>query len=301
LKNNKLWGCDVCAREATNAAINVTLDDVKKDLSASLPEGITLLDVESSNKGPIVLFRCDVHGDFSLRKGSAERTRYYCPKCANANSGYTGQKLKRLIAEDEAGEKAWIAVMEVEVFGVKSLKVGVTTRSLEQRYRWFLKAVFFKCMTTERIAYVVEQLVHKEFYNKHDRRIFLAGLRGGKRWSGDTETYFLSAKDKIVSFMQKAIEDASKGKIDEATIISEIKSIDAASHQKREKNLSNMPVPVVGIDPKTGDKVAEFSSMSEAARAGYRNISLVLNPTNHRKFAGGLKWVRVEKLINKNN
>lgn len=292
LKNNKSWGCDLCAREATNAAIMVTLTDVKKDLEPVLPEGIAILDVESDDKGPIILFQCDLHGDFSLRKGTAEKARYFCPKCANAHAGYAGQKLKRLIAADDDGADTWIAVMEVEVFGVKSLKVGVTTRSLEQRYKWYLKAIFFKCMTTERVAYIVEQLVHREFLRKHDRRIFLAGLRAGKRWAGDTETYYLSAKDEIVAFVQNALEDASQGRIDEADIVFKVEEDEAAEYQGREKDLSNMPVPVVGIDPKTKEVVVKFSSMSEASRAGYRNVSLVLNPKSPRKTAGGLKWMR---------
>ncbi|MCH7760905.1 hypothetical protein IIA15_05815, partial [candidate division TA06 bacterium] len=33
--------------------------------------------------------------------------------------------------------------IEVEVFGLKAMKVGVTTRTLEDRYKWFLRKVFF--------------------------------------------------------------------------------------------------------------------------------------------------------------
>jgi hypothetical protein len=47
--------------------------------------------------------------------------------------------------------------MEIEAFGIPTLKVGVTTRKLELRYRNYLKTIFFSAQLDELDAYVLEQ------------------------------------------------------------------------------------------------------------------------------------------------
>jgi hypothetical protein len=59
----------------------------------------------------------------------------------------------------------------------------------------------------------------------------------------------------------------------------------------RPKDDSRKPVAIVGVDPKSNEVMVEFSSICEAYKAGYRNISTVLS--NSRQLAKGLRWFRL--------
>lgn len=79
-----------------------------------------------------------------------------------------------------------LAVMELEVFGIRAMKVGVTTRSLEERYLWYLKEVFFAITFNELDAYVLQSQIRQKFREHTDLRILKKGMRVGGRWAGGT-------------------------------------------------------------------------------------------------------------------
>ena len=55
--------------------------------------------------------------------------------------GWVGNML-RLAQNKDLSKKAKLALMELEIYGYSTLKVGFTTRKLEERYSHYLKKVF---------------------------------------------------------------------------------------------------------------------------------------------------------------
>ena len=64
--------------------------------------------------------------------------------------------------------------MEVEAVGIEALKVGVTTRSLNERYAHQLKTTFCEARWFEIDAYVLENQIKSEFGDHKDERQWLS-------------------------------------------------------------------------------------------------------------------------------
>jgi hypothetical protein len=77
----------------------------------------------------------------------------------------------------------------VEVFGIRAIKVGFTSRSLEDRYVGSLREVHARIPLPELHAILVETVLHRRLRPYQDNRIMDAGIAGGNRWNGDTELY----------------------------------------------------------------------------------------------------------------
>lgn len=294
IKNNKTNGCDACAREKVTSARQLTTEAIKEELMADLPTLITIIGVERGPQGTRVLASCSQHGDFLTTKGSLAKAKYACPECKRENSGYTSHRLARLIEAGSDGAPCQIGIMEVEVFGLKAIKVGVTIRTLEDRYKWYLKRIHWSATLPERLAYVLESRVHRYFAKVRDDQIRLAGMRGGKRWAGDTEIYLSEKLSEILNFVRAQTEQIPSEHIDYEAELSTLLTEKIFPSVAREKSTANRPKEIVGLDPRTKEVVITFPSISAAARAGYRNVSLVLNPASSRITAGGLEWRRKE-------
>ena len=91
------------------------------------------------------------------------------------------------------------------MFGIRAMKVGVTTRSLKERYLWYLKDVFFEVTLNEIDAYVLENQIRQQFREHTDLRILKKGMRDGSRWGGDTEFYWFREKADIIEFIQSSV------------------------------------------------------------------------------------------------
>lgn len=294
LKNNNTIGCDTCAREKVTSARRLTTEDIAAELTGQLPPLVSLVGVERGPEGTKVRATCAQHGDFLITKGSLAGAKYACPECKRENAGYTSHRLARLIDSGVEGDPCQIGVMEVEVFGLTAVKVGVTTRTLEDRYKWYLKGIHWSATVSERQAYILESRIHRHFADVRDNRIKLAGMRGGKRWGGDTEVYLRSRLSEILHFVRAQIAQVLHEQIDYEEELSRLLTEKTVTYVAREKSLANKPKEIEGLDPTTQEVVVTFPSLSAAARAGYRNVSLVLNPASSRVTAGGLKWRRKE-------
>jgi hypothetical protein len=294
LKNNKTNGCDQCARDKTTKARQLTTEAVQDELADHLPALVTIVGLERGTNGTKVQATCSRHGDFLTTKGALAAAKYACPACKRENAGYTSHRLARLIDAGADGEPCQIGVMDVEVFSLKAIKVGVTTRTLKDRYKWYLKRIHWSATLPERLAYVLESRIHRHFAKMRDDRIRLAGMRGGKRWEGDTEVYRDSHLTEIMDFVRTQIAEIPHEKIDYEAELIKLLGERTVPDLTREKSLANRPKEIEGLDPTTKAVVATFPSLSAAARAGYRNVSLVLNPASSRLTAGGLEWRKKE-------
>ena len=287
------YGCVHCAREASAKTSRLTYVRIHQDLSERLPDNIKILsvDFDKKRKQSVIKINCEYHGESILTKGALQRSILKCPTCGKETRGYAGYRLKRLVETNSSGRPTFLGVMEVEVFGICSLKVGVTTRSFEKRYLWNLKTVHFSTQISERDAYVLENRIHREFKEAHDQRIFKAGLRSGQRWPGDTECYFRRNKDEIVYFIQEYLRKAEILDYARELDMFEVPNF-LPRDASRSKSESNRPVAVIGVDPRTNRVIHEFESVNLARRAGFTNISLTLSDKYGRQLSGGLRWFR---------
>jgi hypothetical protein len=123
-------------------------------------------------------------------------------------------------------------------------------------------------------------------------------MREGKRWGGDTEVYYAERAQAIIAIVNQQLAVLLEEKVDYAReleiMVNELPKGES-SDVSREKDLTNLPVGVVGVDPKTFEVVQEFESISAASRAGYKNVSLVINPDNSQNTANGFRWFRKDE------
>lgn len=293
LINNSGFGCNQCAKENSSENNRLTIEAVREEFKDLIPENITILCLEFNEKSrsSLIKIRCDIHGDFLVTKGHMKRSAHKCPSCGNESIGYAGHRLRSLLASGTKGRGTYIGVMSVEVFGIESLKVGVTTRTLAERYKWNLKKIYFSAQLTEVDAYILENQIHRKFRKQHDLRILMAGMRNGERWSGDTECYWHDRLGEIIEFVKCYLNDISAIDYSKELSVFEVPNF-FPRDVSRTKDETNKPLKVIGVDPDSLEIVVEFDSISDATRAGYRNVSQIISGKSDRQIANGLRWFK---------
>ncbi len=296
LVNKKAWGCGQCARESVAAKVRLTLDDIKEKFADVLPSHVTVVGVtHSPNKPAMVTIQCDIHGDKPVLVGyltrSANGNGYFCPKCGDENVGYAAQRLRRLLDTGEEGRPTWIGVMEVEVYGVRSLKVGVSTRPLTDRYGINLKTIYFSAKLPERDALLIENEIHRSFTEYSDKRILFAGMRIGRRWGGDTECYLFKAQAPIMSLIKQRLNEVERRSFDYRSAANSFVEPDFTKRDvSRPVGVFTKAKPVICLD--TGDWFPSASDAALWARTSGGNLSAAL--AGKRRVAGGYRWVWAE-------
>jgi hypothetical protein len=294
--NNGGVGCNDCANQSAGLMSRLRESEVIEKLSPTLPDHIRILNVtfDPSKHQSVISAICDAHGEFQTTTGYLRKSEHKCPKCGREHVGYTGHRLQELVARQERGRPTYLGVMEIEVFGISAMKVGVTVRSLEERYKWHLKTVFLSVQLDEVDAYILENQIRRNFRRFQDLRIMKAGMRHGERWSGDTEVYRFAIKNEIISFIDDFIRSGSRSlNYEDEVNLYQIPDF-VQRNTSREKSKKNKPISVVGVDPVTNEVVQRFPSTSDAARAGFKSVSMVLSENYDRDLSGGLRWFREE-------
>jgi hypothetical protein len=171
-----------------------------------LPKGVIVLDIDRSDPtNTKILCHCKSHGVFTTTKGSLKTGKYVCNECASFERGYAAKKLAQLSRNNELGSSCHIILLKVRVFDIYSLKLGVTTRTVDNRYGNAVVEIYHDEILPERISYSVEKKMLKKFIDNRDRRIRAAGLISKNRWKGDTELFQLSDKDDILFALKREI------------------------------------------------------------------------------------------------
>jgi len=293
LMNNDAFGCNKCAREQIGKKSRLSIDQIRQEFDSNLPEHVKIVSVnyDENFKSTRIKGICDIHGEFETTKGSLKRSEHKCPNCGKESIGYAGNRLRTLVQSDSRGRPTYIGVMSISVFGIDSIKVGVTTRTLQERYRWNLKEVLFSARLFELDAYILENRIHRHFKRHHDLRILKAGMRNGERWSGDTECYWDDKVEEIIKFIENYITNTSNVDYKQELSFFEVPNFFPRDFS-REKDLTNKPVAVVGVNPTTLEILKEFESISDATRAGYKNVSQIISGSSDRQISGGLRWFK---------
>jgi len=291
LMNEDSYGCVKCASEAAGLSSRLSISDVQASMAADMPDHVEILDVifDHQHKASRIRIRCANHGEQTLPKATLDRSPHKCPKCGRENMGYASNRLSRLVARDAPGRAAVLGVMSIEVFSINALKVGVTTRTLQDRYKWYLKKIHYEVQMPERDVYILENQIHRHFRSKHDLRILMAGMRLGERWAGDTECYFEDQKQQIEDFIQNFLNIKKIEYDDELRMYEIPKFFDR--DVSRPKNLSNRRAPIVAVDPISKVTKYEFQCIADAVRAGFFNVSTA-SRSNGQMLVGGFQWFR---------
>jgi hypothetical protein len=275
----------------------ITLDDTLK-LQPRLPAHVRIVGLDTSYTPTRVIIECEEHGQDRVPKGYLTREGGHgCPRCGDERVGYTEHRLKRLLVTGERGEPCWIGIMDVEVFGIQSVKVGFTSRTLEARYGIALKAIHFSAQLDEIDAIALETEIHSQFNQQSDLRILKAGMRNGERWRGDTECYWPQARSAIIEFTKGRIALLEKEKPDYWNIAARLERPDFRVRSvERQEGVWNTAKPVFGIDD--SNNAVRYPSLTEAAELlniSHGNISMVLR--GERNKTGGLRWVSEEDYL----
>ena len=311
LKYGGALGCDTCSNEALKKAIRLDLKSVLEKVKEvrELPKNITLLDIifDEEADGSRISYSCalDNHGIRPQRVDLShlKKSPLICDLCTSSGGGTAETRYRRLIENNEKGKPAIIGVMEIEAHGTTGMKLGVTTRTLQKRYGYSLKTIFFSLTAQEIDIYFIENRVKRRFAKFRDNIILGKGLRaqliGGKRWGGDTEIFQKNKQQEIIDYIIDLSKDIESAKVDDAEFGEELDhwlSIDfEARDVSREKDISNKPVPVVGIDPKTNEILFKLDAASEAENLGFWNVRSIIHDTEGRQMSGGLRWFKASE------
>jgi len=293
LMNNSGYGCKQCANEKKTEINRIRIEDVNEEFKNLLPENISILsvDFDKESRSSRIKIKCDIHGEHITTKGYLKRSEHKCPSCGNESIGYAGHRLKSLVESKIKGLATYIGVMSIEVFGIESIKVGVTTRTLTERYKWNLKKIYFSAQLSEVDAYILENRIHRKFKKHHDLRILMAGMRNGERWAGDTECYWKDRLDEIIDFVQSYLKEISTIDYTQELSVFEVPNF-FPRDVSRTKDETNKPLKVIGVDPDSLEIVVEFDSISDATRSGYTNVSQIVSGKSDRQISNGLRWFK---------
>ena len=212
-------GCLDCAYEKVRDSRLLSKQQIIEKIRSKKKNNIQLVDViyNAKTKTTNVIFKCSIHGTqepVDLRY--VRNSSYLCVKCGKSESGYASEKLKELISKKEKGKIASIALIKIIFNDIEALKIGVTTRTLKERYGKYLKEIYFHKKLYEVYAYKIEKDLLEHFRNNIDTRIFLSGLRNKKRFKGDTEILCWSQFDKLKSYLYEQIKNLDIEEINES-------------------------------------------------------------------------------------
>ena len=292
------WGCSICAKEASSESGRLNVEQLRKELEPDLPEGIKINKIEFDEVASAtrITLDCETHGiQKPIGKAQFISSREKCATCSRDRLGYADAKLRNLLQTGEKGYPCSLAVMEIEAFGIKALKVGVTTRTLEQRYRESLAKVFYEVRPLEIDAYVLENRIKIKFFEDKDERILKKGMGLGERWKGDTELYYFKSREPIINYIKQFIAELSKSEIDyQAELDSFLIPTPFPRKSEFEAGEFQGPVPVIGIDRETNEVLYRCSSIAEAHAMGFSNISMIISENYGRTQSKGIRWFKAE-------
>ena len=275
--NNSTYACVKCGSEASGLRRRGTTVDFVERASSKFGDQFDLSQVDYKTNATKVSIRCPIHGNFEVRPVDFLKSTHGCPKCGKLHVGYAENRILRLEAGSIRPRPTKLAVMKIEVFGITAFKVGITSRSLIARYREALREVLFEASLSELDALKLERQIHATYFRERDVRIFLAGLRSGSRWSGDSEIYHEKCVPNILSDLEAAVTALVAGDVTYwsrqpklSPPILRIRQV-----RKTEGQQFNKAKPVIRCD--TGEVFASATAAALSIASTQGQVSMVCN------------------------
>lgn len=293
-EKNETMGCSICTAEATSIRFRSNPDELREELEPTLPENVEIESIyfDEILRQSVLRVKCELHGlQKPWRIASFRKSPTKCIKCSAALNGYAEHKLRRLIEQNEKGRPCQLAVMDMEVFGIQAMKVGLTSRTLSARYGHYLKTVFFSVELFEIDTYVLDNRIKIKFHEFSDNRIMYKGIRNGERWGGDTEFFTYNQKDNIINFIKSFVKELEKENINyEEELGKMLIPTPLPVSVGREKGEFQGPIPVIGIDKDTHEILYDLPSYAAAEELGFDNIALIISDKYGRTSSKGVRW-----------
>ena len=198
-------GCLECANESTGLAQQLSKKEIIERILAKYGNQFDLTKAEFGGLGKRIRIICPVHGEFGMTPREFLQSIYGCQKCGRLHSGYASNRIQRLEQGLVKPKPTTLALMKIVVFGITGYKLGTTDRTLMNRYKEALREILFETTLDELDALKLEQHLHGKYFRWRDTRIFLAGLRAGQRWAGDSEVYKEQCVPAILSDLREAV------------------------------------------------------------------------------------------------
>ena len=77
-------------------------------------------------------------------------------------------RLQDIIVKKVQSFPTEIGLMGIEVFNIKSLKIGISINGLKKRYRHFLKKIFYSQILDEKDAIILENRIYRQIHTAID-------------------------------------------------------------------------------------------------------------------------------------
>ncbi len=184
----------------------LTLEDFKNRYGKNFSPHVELIATRVVERVPgerfsVGVVLCKIHGEQEACIGFLQYTRVGCPLCGKAARG------SRVKAEI-TNENCRIYVVIVEVFGIQSIKVGITKNAVDTRLGKDVSQVLIDELLPEWDAALIEGMVHKSqtFIAQRDESIRKEAQTWGTSWGGQAECYRLEARENICIFVKSIIE-----------------------------------------------------------------------------------------------
>lgn len=198
-------GCLECANESTGRAQKLNKQEIIERILVKYGDQFSLAKAKFDGLGKKVTLICPVHDEFLMSPNEFLQSTYGCPKCGRLHSGYASNRIQRLEQGLIKPQATTLALMKIAAFEITGYKLGTTSRTLMSRYGEALREILFETTLDELDALKLEQYLHGKYFRWRDLRIFLAGLRAGKRWSGDSEIYKEQCIPNILQDLREAV------------------------------------------------------------------------------------------------
>jgi len=212
--NVSKYGCPSCASELRGEAVRLTSEEFKTRAMAKFGDQFDLSQVKYIKNTEKVQIGCPIHGEFASTPANFLSSNHGCPKCGKLRMGYASNQIQKLEQGLIKPRPTTLAVMKVEVFGITAFKLGTTSRRLLDRYAFALREVLLETTLDELDALKLERHLHGKYFRNRDVRIFLAGLRAGSRWPGDSEIYKEDCIEAIMADINNAVAGLEKSSVD---------------------------------------------------------------------------------------
>lgn len=197
--------CPDCAHEAIGLSSRLDHYEFVKRAIDRFGDQFDLSEAEYRTANDPTKIICPLHGEFKTKPLNFLNSSHGCPKCGRLHAGYAAERIRKIEAGEVKPRVTRLALMRVEVFGISAYKLGITSRRLLDRYAFSLREVVFETTLDELNALKLEQQLHGKYFKARDVRIFLAGLRAGKRWPGDSEIYKKEFIPAILEDLKEAV------------------------------------------------------------------------------------------------
>ncbi|WP_247485893.1 DUF723 domain-containing protein [Bradyrhizobium sp. 193] len=237
--------------------------EIRQRISAKFGDQFDLSKATFRGLGKTVTIICPIHSEFQMAPGDFLQTIHGCPKCGRLHTGYAETRIQRLEQGIARQRPTTLALLKVEIFGISGYKLGTTKRTVMARYGEALREIVFETTLNELDALRLEQRLHGKYFRWRDTRVFLAGLRSGKRWSGDSEIYKEQCVPPLLVDLQEAVAALQEGDSRywerSPKFIPPILRVRSV---RKEFGLFNQPKAVIRLDSKE-----VFTSATAAAKA----------------------------------